>query len=209
MMWRSENTTNAAMKVRTARNKWLDGVLKNLREGSSGETNVGRFEYYAWRKCNVTTRFAFTKWWDRFAVFSVVAFAVFTSALRLVLRKRRAAVWPRILATAVFIIVFGGMLFAQCGADSAMFDERSGLQFGYCLAQLFLRVHHDRAVPCNRLLDRLARYQKETDTLVAGLDSDLVAAVEEHQRGGAVIVGDLGDRARRNVLIPRVGHLQR
>jgi hypothetical protein len=50
--------------------------------------------------------------WERFAVFSVVAFAVFASVLRLALRKRNAAVWPKILVAGVFI-VFGGMLFAR------------------------------------------------------------------------------------------------
>jgi hypothetical protein len=50
--------------------------------------------------------------WERFAVFSVVAFAVFTSVLRLALRERNAAVWPKILVTGVFI-VFGGMIFAR------------------------------------------------------------------------------------------------
>jgi hypothetical protein len=49
--------------------------------------------------------------WERFAVFSVVAFAVFASVLRLALRTRDAAIWPKILVAGVFI-VFGGMLFA-------------------------------------------------------------------------------------------------
>lgn len=54
--------------------------------------------------------------WERFAVFSVVAFVVFTSVLRLTLRKRDGKPWFKILATGVFV-VFGGMLFARwtCG----------------------------------------------------------------------------------------------
>ena len=39
-----------------------------------------------------------------------------------------------------------------------------------------LRVHHDRPVPGDRLLDRLARDQQEADALVAGLHDDFVAA---------------------------------
>jgi hypothetical protein len=50
--------------------------------------------------------------WERFAVFSVVAFVVFASVLRAALRKRISIAWPRILATGA-IIVFGGMLFAR------------------------------------------------------------------------------------------------
>ena len=73
-----------------------------------------------------------------------------------------------------------------------MFDEGAGLQFGHCLAQLLLRIHHDRAVPCNRFLNRLARNQQESDTLVARLHHDLVAAVEEHQR----VVADIVDGRR-------------
>ncbi len=52
--------------------------------------------------------------WERFAVFSVVAFAVFASVLRLALRKRNAAVWPRIMVAGVFI-VFGGDAFCAMG----------------------------------------------------------------------------------------------
>jgi hypothetical protein len=49
-----------------------------------------------------------------------------------------------------------------------MFDEVTGLHVGHCLAYLLLRVHYDRAVPCNRLLDRLARHQQEADASIAG-----------------------------------------
>jgi hypothetical protein len=50
--------------------------------------------------------------WERFAVFTVVAFVVFVSVLRFALRKRVPPAWTRILVTAVFIVV-GGMLFAR------------------------------------------------------------------------------------------------
>src|SRR6266700_2610330 len=63
-----------------------------------------------------------------------------------------------------------------------MFDEATGLQLGHSLAKLFLRVHDDWAIPRYRLLDRLTRYQQEPDTLIGGLNSDFVPAVEKHQR---------------------------
>jgi hypothetical protein len=48
-------------------------------------------------------------------------------------------------------------------ADSAMLDERAVIQFGDGLAKLLLGVHHDGAIPRNGFLDRLARYQQESD----------------------------------------------
>jgi hypothetical protein len=44
---------------------------------------------------------------------------------------------------------------------SAMLDEGARLQFVDGLSKLFLRVHHDRAVPGDRLLDRLARREQK------------------------------------------------
>jgi hypothetical protein len=38
-------------------------------------------------------------------------------------------------------------------------DERAALQFCHGLPQLLLGVHHDRTVPRDRFLNRLARYQ--------------------------------------------------
>lgn len=49
---------------------------------------------------------------ERFAVFTMVAFVVFVSVLRLAFRKRVPPAWTRILMTALFV-VFGGMLFAR------------------------------------------------------------------------------------------------
>jgi len=63
-----------------------------------------------------------------------------------------------------------------------MLDEIAGLQFGHGLAQLFLRVHHDGPYHATGSLDRFTRYQKEANSLIAGLDRDLVAAIEKHQR---------------------------
>src|SRR2546430_1837945 len=65
---------------------------------------------------------------------------------------------------------------------SALLDERAFVQFGEGLLQLGLGVHHDRAIPGDRLLDRLARDQEEPDALLAGLDRHLVAAIEQHER---------------------------
>ena len=48
--------------------------------------------------------------------------------------------------------------------------------------QLGLGVHHDRAVPRDRLFERLAGDEQETDAFRTGLHDDLVAAVEEHER---------------------------
>ena len=45
-----------------------------------------------------------------------------------------------------------------------------------------LGVHHDGAIPRDRLLERLAGDQQEANAFGAGLDYDLVAAVEEHER---------------------------
>src|SRR5215475_4799318 len=75
---------------------------------------------------------------------------------------------------------------------SALADERPVAQFGNRLLQLGLGVHHDRAIPRNRLLDRLARDQQEPDALLAGLDRDLVSAVEQHERAVAGALADQG-----------------
>ena len=61
-------------------------------------------------------------------------------------------------------------------------EERPLAQFLERLAELLLRVHHDRAVPGDGLLERLSRDEKEPNPVVAGLHLDLVAAVEEHER---------------------------
>src|SRR5664280_997344 len=72
--------------------------------------------------------------------------------------------------------------YAAATARQRLLEERPLLQLVERLAELLLRVHHDRAVPRHRLLQRLARHQQEPDPLLAGLHRDLVAAVEQHQR---------------------------
>src|ERR1700722_14994193 len=62
---------------------------------------------------------------------------------------------------------------------SAMLDERAGLQFGPGLPQLFLSVHHDRAVPCDGLLDRFAGNQQEANSVRSGLNRQFVSAIEQ------------------------------
>ncbi len=47
--------------------------------------------------------------------------------------------------------------------ESTMLDERAVIQFGHGLAKLLLGVHHDGAIPSDRFLDQLARYQQESD----------------------------------------------
>src|SRR6202023_2183228 len=53
-------------------------------------------------------------------------------------------------------------------------------------------VHHNRAIPGDRLLDRLAGNQEEADAPFARLHGDLVAAVEQHQRTVAGLLSDYG-----------------
>src|SRR3989442_14275733 len=69
-----------------------------------------------------------------------------------------------------------------------MLNESVILKFGNRLPELLLRVHHDRAVPSDGLLDRLARHQQESNPLVPCLHHDLVSAVEEYQRMIADVV---------------------
>ena len=68
-------------------------------------------------------------------------------------------------------------------------------QLAHRLLQLGLRVHHDRPVPGDRLLDRLAGHQQEADALLAGLHRDLVAAVEHDERAVAGLLAH--ERPRR------------
>ena len=74
----------------------------------------------------------------------------------------------------------GARRLKKCRA-SGVFNERPDAQLVVSALELLFGIHDDRAVPGNRLLDRLTRYEQETDTLVTGLDADLVTAVEQHQ----------------------------
>src|SRR4029077_20409307 len=63
-----------------------------------------------------------------------------------------------------------------------LFQESSYLEFGECLLELLLRVHHDRSVPCDGLLKRLSRNQQEADSIISGLNRDFVALIEKDER---------------------------
>ena len=65
---------------------------------------------------------------------------------------------------------------------SSCFQKRSFLQFFKCVAEFVLGVHHDRAVPGDRFLQGLAGDRGEANAVVAGVDGDFVAAVEQNQR---------------------------
>src|SRR5215471_10104841 len=82
------------------------------------------------------------------------------------------------------------------GGENAlpMLNELAALQFCQSLSQFLLGVHDDRTVPGNRLLNRLARYQEKTDAFVAGLNDNLIAAIEEHERVIAGLVLRVGFR---------------
>src|SRR6516164_3966004 len=53
-------------------------------------------------------------------------------------------------------------------------DEGAVAQFGHGLLQLGLRVHHDRSIPGDWLLDRLAGHEQEANALFARLYGDFV-----------------------------------
>src|SRR5919197_5291838 len=66
--------------------------------------------------------------------------------------------------------------------EDFLFEEVFVPQLSVRSTQLLLRVHHDRAVPRDRFLDRFARHEQEANSLVARLDDHLVAVVEQHKR---------------------------
>src|SRR5437588_9679510 len=70
-----------------------------------------------------------------------------------------------------------------CTAGSQLLPQESAfLELFERLAELVLGVHHDRTVPGDRLLQRLARTEQKSDPILTGLDDDFVAAVEKDQR---------------------------
>src|SRR4029079_11178525 len=60
-------------------------------------------------------------------------------------------------------------------------DERTRLELLVGDSKLFLRVHHDRAVPRDRLVDRLARHQQKSHRLVSGGHGDKITVGEPHE----------------------------
>src|SRR5262245_54289485 len=83
---------------------------------------------------------------------------------------------------------------------SPVLDERAVAQLQGGLLQLGLGVHHDRPVPGDRLLDRLAGDEQEADTFLAGLHRHLVAAVEHDERAVAGALAHQGFALRRLLL---------
>ena len=69
------------------------------------------------------------------------------------------------------------------------------------LAELLLRVHHDRSVPGHWFFDRLAGHEQEPDSFVSRLHYDFVAAVEQHERSVAAFV--VADRVGAGRRFPR------
>jgi hypothetical protein len=56
--------------------------------------------------------------------------------------------------------------------EGALFEVAEGI------AKLILGVHHDRTIPGDGFLERLAGDKQETDAVVAGLHHEFVAAIE-------------------------------
>src|SRR5439155_4299872 len=73
---------------------------------------------------------------------------------------------------------------------SALLDERPVLELGVGALQLLACVHDDRAVPGDRLADRLAGHEQEPDPGVAGLHHHLVARFEQDERAIPGLLAD-------------------
>ena len=86
---------------------------------------------------------------------------------------------------------------ARGNLDLSVTNERTIVEFGHCLAQLFLRVHDDGPVPHDRLLERFARDEQKADAFRASLDDDLIATVEEDERMVLRVVNGLSIRVDR------------
>src|SRR6185437_5800966 len=66
--------------------------------------------------------------------------------------------------------------------SSLRLDERAALQIAHRLPNLLLRVHHDGAVPSDRLFNRFAGDKQEVNSFWRGLDGDLVTAIKQYER---------------------------
>src|SRR5262252_5781615 len=73
----------------------------------------------------------------------------------------------------------------QTSTFSLLLDERSLSNLPEGRPQLFLRIHHDRSMPGNRFLERLAGYQQESNARLAGLHRHFVSSVENDE--GAIL----------------------
>ena len=75
-------------------------------------------------------------------------------------------------------------LFIQFSLSSSArrLQERPLLQFFERLLEFLLRVHHDRTIPSNGLLQWLPRDQEEPDSFLACLYLYFITSVEENKR---------------------------
>lgn len=71
---------------------------------------------------------------------------------------------------------------ASSHRERTLLDERPFTQFAHSRLQFGLGVHHDRTMPCHRLLDGRAADQQETDSVLAGTHHYFVASVEQDER---------------------------
>jgi hypothetical protein len=67
-------------------------------------------------------------------------------------------------------------------SSNSFLDEGSVAQFFVRALELGFGVHHDRSVPGHGLFERPARGQQEPDAVLSGLNGDLVAGIEQHER---------------------------
>ena len=56
-----------------------------------------------------------------------------------------------------------------------MLDEGSVPVLVKCMLQLFIGVHHDRAIPGDRLADGFAGYEQKPDWFFRGCDRNVIA----------------------------------
>ena len=71
--------------------------------------------------------------------------------------------------------------FNPCAVSgSSRLQEVALLQLAVSLLEFLLGVHHNRAIPGDRFLEGLARDEEKTDSILAGLDFNFIAAVEEY-----------------------------
>ena len=66
--------------------------------------------------------------------------------------------------------------------DLLFLNKRIVLIFPKSNFQFFLCIHHNRAVPCNRLTDRLPGYKKKSDWLIFCLNQNFITVCKQYQR---------------------------
>src|SRR6185295_7285810 len=66
-------------------------------------------------------------------------------------------------------------------SSGAWIQERTLAKFFKRVLKLLLCVHNNWSIPCHRLLEWLARYKQEPNTVVSRLNDNFITAVEEHK----------------------------